>query len=515
MALTPFSRTDMDLFASISTVKPGLPARTGDAASDGETGDETAVFGVFLDLALSIPSPDAVIVAGPEGETLQHEASDEATETDGNAAMPGGNILPGILPLDLPTMLPVNEEPAEAGADSDRSLRTPIGIPSLDRAVIATPNGAEPDLSLPTVQQTPIQVSLPAITTNNLGGPAQTMAKITALPEAIATVPTVPALQVGNIPETSQPVSTATVAAAIASGSAGNITLPVMARLAERLRDTQSQPRVIPQEMTDSVANRESAATAPVEAAVARPVAPVASPVSGSGKSVSAPVAPRPDAGSDQPAGLPDLTPTSPEPEADNPAPRAAGPAPIEQADAAAAPVMPDSPLAPIAETRAAATAQPLSAVSVRAPDAAPQDFGDIVERLARARETEQPDLVRTTVSTRDFGPVAMQMRTVENRLHVAMINADPGFAPAVQAASATAASGQQSSPDSSSQQQSQSQQGQQATLSSGSGQSAPDSQNRQQQSERAGQQAQSRNTSATAAEAAEPHGDETGTIYA
>ena len=145
-------------------------------------------------------------------------------------------------------------------------------------------------------------------------------------------------------------------------------------------------------------------------------------------------------------------------------------------------------PIAPVSDARANQPAQPVAAANTPAsqPQSAAQQFGDIVDRLARAREAEQPDLVRSTLATRDFGTVSMQLRPLEGRLHVSLSAADPGFAPAVQAASAIAGTGQQALSDSSAQSQQQ-QQGQSSQQSS-PGQSAPDSQARRQQWERASQ---------------------------
>jgi hypothetical protein len=152
-------------------------------------------------------------------------------------------------------------------------------------------------------------------------------------------------------------------------------------------------------------------------------------------------------------------------------------------------------PIAPLADSRISA---PATGVTPSAPasasQSAPHDFGDLVDRLVRARETEQPDLVRSTLATRDFGTVAMQLRSVDGRLHVALSASDPAFAPAVQAASAMAGAGQQALSDNASQSQSQGQQQQgQAAMQSGQGQSAADGQARRQQWERAaeGQSAQ------------------------
>ncbi len=116
-------------------------------------------------------------------------------------------------------------------------------------------------------------------------------------------------------------------------------------------------------------------------------------------------------------------------------------------------------PIAPVSDARTGLTAPPSgSATAATAPSqSAARDFGQIVDRLARAREAEQPQFVQSTLTTRDFGTVSMQLRPLEGRLHVAMTSADPGFAPAVQAASAMSGTGQQALSDNANQCQSQS----------------------------------------------------------
>ncbi len=122
----------MDLLATGNTVKPGLPARNGDAASEGEKSDESATFEVFLDLALTVPSPDAVIVPGPEGKPAPGDGLAALLETTGNPAMPPGNILP----VDLPLGLEAIDGAPGAAARSDKAFAatTPLAIP-----VIAQP----------------------------------------------------------------------------------------------------------------------------------------------------------------------------------------------------------------------------------------------------------------------------------------------------------------------------------------------------------------------------------------
>ena len=142
-----------------------------------------------------------------------------------------------------------------------------------------------------------------------------------------------------------------------------------------------------------------------------------------------------------------------------------------------------------------------------------------IVERLARARETEQGEVVRSSLATREFGQIAMQLRPTEGRLHVSLTAADPSFAPAVQAASATTGTGQQANADTSSQSQSQQQHGQ-AAHSSGQNQTGPESQARRQDWERAAQGKSPDSTpassgSATGKSEVDPRGADGSAIYA
>jgi len=70
-------------------------------------------------------------------------------------------------------------------------------------------------------------------------------------------------------------------------------------------------------------------------------------------------------------------------------------------------------------------------------------DFAVLVDRIAEARESGSGNVVRTTIRHADFGPVAMQFRADEGLTSVTFFNSDPAFAPAVQAAAATAMASQ------------------------------------------------------------------------
>lgn len=86
------------------------------------------------------------------------------------------------------------------------------------------------------------------------------------------------------------------------------------------------------------------------------------------------------------------------------------------------------------------------SAGTNAATPAGPHDFATLVDRLVEARDAAMPQTVRAAVQHSDFGRVSLSFRADDARLSVSMASADPGFAPAVQAAamqaSATADNG-------------------------------------------------------------------------
>jgi len=457
----------MDLFATGASLQPGLPARNGDAASESERTDETAIFEAFLGLALSVPSPDAVIVPGLEGKTAAAEASFAALETTGNPATAPGKFLP-VLPV-----------------EAQGSIAEQVAAMSSVKGMVFPQ--AAPNLSV-----------------DSEGDAAPLARQVAAL--AQATVPALP-----------EPVPVATEAAR--SIDAAQQASPVIAVLASRQRDlplqyataTEAAPEKPgdPEAETDlAVSNRTVAGTAllrpePVRPAASAPVVdPAAQP------STHTPAAPELAGGSDKT-------------EARDTAPRAASQSLVDVPEGAPAmATSPEASPAVLIEPRAAQPVQPTGNASARQVETGAQQFGDIVDRLARAREAEAPDMVQSSLATREFGTVAMQLRAVEGRLHVAMTSADPGFAPAVQAASAVAGSSQQALSDSPPQQQGQ-QQGQQSSQASASsqGQAGPDNQTRQQQPERSASsnsaQAPSDRIANEPGQPADPRGTADGAIYA
>lgn len=85
----------------------------------------------------------------------------------------------------------------------------------------------------------------------------------------------------------------------------------------------------------------------------------------------------------------------------------------------------------------------PASATPLPASAPPAHDFAALVDRIAEARETGAGNMVRTTIRHADFGPVALQFRADEGLTSVTFASSDPAFAPAVQAAAASAMSAQ------------------------------------------------------------------------
>ena len=73
--------------------------------------------------------------------------------------------------------------------------------------------------------------------------------------------------------------------------------------------------------------------------------------------------------------------------------------------------------------------------VSAPAAGSAPHDFSQLIDRLATARETAQPQAATLALSHADFGKVELHFANDGSSLSVTMASADPDFARAVQAA--------------------------------------------------------------------------------
>ena len=483
----------MDLLATGNTVKPGLPARPGDAASDGEKTDETAIFEAFLGLALSVPSPDARIAAGPEGKTPESEPGDEATEPTGKAATASGNILPVQLPV-LPEAY--EELPAPDTKTGIAVAHSPIDALVEPKSVDAkgeVASGAARQVPVATVPQVQATEATAGETIAPPGQQSPSQAQINRVvadlqPRSTTAAVTLPVQneQAAQRPTADEPIAMARAAVPVVRMLAGRQGTP----------NGSGEPAPLPDGAADAAFQSAD------QPQVTKPAGSTAN-----GRSEAARITSQPATASTAPettvkAGTQEALATS-------------LPETASQTMAATRPSDQGTPV-PVAQSVASNPTSTSATTGPAGTDA--HDFTQIVERLARARDAEQGEVVRSTVATREFGAVAMQLRPVEGRLHVSLTSADPGFAPAVQAASGPGATGQQAASDSSSQTQSQ-QQGQ-AGHAFGQGQTAPDSQARRQQWEQAAQGQPIPNPATTtgddlARSASDPRSANGSTIYA
>jgi hypothetical protein len=76
------------------------------------------------------------------------------------------------------------------------------------------------------------------------------------------------------------------------------------------------------------------------------------------------------------------------------------------------------------------------------------QDIAALVDRITEARAAAAPHAIRAALVHEDFGSVSLNFRSEASHIHVTLGSADPGFAPAVQAAAAASLAGQSAGDD-------------------------------------------------------------------
>lgn len=102
------------------------------------------------------------------------------------------------------------------------------------------------------------------------------------------------------------------------------------------------------------------------------------------------------------------------------------------------APILPVTAIAALAAaTPDIAPAQQAAAPTVSSPATTTErhDFTAMIDKLTEARELARPGRADMHLAHREFGQVSVQFELAGHALKVAMTSADPGFAPAVQAA--------------------------------------------------------------------------------
>lgn len=117
--------------------------------------------------------------------------------------------------------------------------------------------------------------------------------------------------------------------------------------------------------------------------------------------------------------------------------------APVVAVDAAISMARNDMDASALAAGFRSAPAPTTAASTASNPPTTPtQDIAALVDRITEARAAATPNTIRASLMHEDFGAVTLNLRNEASHLHVTLGSADPGFAPAVQAAAAASLAG-------------------------------------------------------------------------
>ena len=438
--------------ASAATADPAALAGGPVAGSAGASHVAPAAFGALLAISTA---PVSATIAAPTPSSDAAATPPSALPADALTADPALSYLPGasltqpvttgpiaffaaLVPASVPgqfatatgnALPPTGKRLQLSGSTGPSALAIPLASTSTSTATATATATAGAPAAAPTDDTTPAEPAPPILLTP-LSLPVIDLAAVVVVapvPEPFATpVQALPAGIARAAAPASQgipPAATTPIAAAQPSDGAAARFIPLAAsQLTAAPLTRLSADAVLPQ---PAVAIKVAL---PVAAAVAEtPAVPLASPWQ-----------PTP------PARARTLT------DAAVPADRReaqAGELLPNASDIIAAP--PAAPLVPPAPTVHADPLVPAAAASAAPADRI--DFATLVDTIAQAREHAAPQTASAPVSVSlahaDFGPVALRFRHDGDALAVTMASTDPGFAPAVSAASqpdAGARAGQQ-----------------------------------------------------------------------
>jgi len=283
--------------------------------------------------------------------------------------------------------------PGEADAEP-LSGAEPKDDPAVETNAQLRPNSTDPGLPATTLEQP--ASSSPPPSSGTIPAGAMLMAQLPSSP-----APFVPRSADGPSASARQPAGTVLT---IAGATAVTVTqtVPIAGSAQQKAERTTT--------------GSQSAAKAPQQEAAAPAPAPAAAATAPTAKDHPAsPGATPPSAERKAEAALP-VEPALP------PQPRAEVPGPFH---------------VPVVETAQTARSEP----SVLAVGQA-QDISALIDRIAEARAAASPHGVRAAMVHQDFGPISLRFRAEESHIQVTFGSADPGFAPAVQAAASASLSG-------------------------------------------------------------------------
>lgn len=403
------------------------------------------------------------------GQVVQSATATQVVRT-GNATPRPGKTLPVTAAASTASMVvrvvagadldPVQGEPVEQTSNDD----VPATAPTLDAPIQAI---ALPLLTLPPIASAPARPVKPA---GNGAGIVPSQAPLapplpqTVSPELAARLPASPSQASRAQPVTSATPASAATALTLAPLSTESPAAPLAPVTTEAASAPSIVQRAILTPVTDMpsntvvtasvrialpVANTITATRPPVDQVQPQPIAASPTPVAAQPEQVAiaAGIVNDPNAGSVRPTARQPLAPTR------QAGPAAADPARPRRTAVVTEPTQPTLVAPLVIPTAPAGSNRSAAAVTVPAPASTPDriDFGTLVDTIARAREQAAPLTaavpVAVSLAHADFGPVALRFRHDGDALSVTMASADPGFAPAVAAATsadASARAGQQ-----------------------------------------------------------------------
>lgn len=492
--------------------------------------------GLAIENGIATTSAGLQAAAPSESEAVIASAGKGSGKAPGNilpVLLPDGKVLPAQFDTDTANLAETDVEAPVGQAPLDPSLAALVLVQAVATATPQAPaGGAKPDQTATTARLvTPAQCGEALAQLKASAAPATAYATPTVVAEpakATAEAPRMKLPSQGNpataaeaivepalAPPVDQSVRPVTLAIPTVKPAADFRAIPTPLSASALLPDEAAAVAVQPASplaATDAgKAAIQVSLTLPAggTAAARRTKAePSAAPVAGTPQPAVA--APR----SEMPAAL------QPQPVTETVAARAASAAPAamptptsadtrsETAQTRVAPPVAELAAPDLARPAAAAELQPILAfrdaqpltaaagapVTVPATSVQPQghDFATLVDRLVEARDAAMPQAVKAAIHHADFGQVSLNFQTDDNRLTVSMTSADPGFAPAVQAAAAMQANTSTDSGASNQRQEarqdSASQQQQQTASASGNGQPQAQTQAQSQGSARGGE---------------------------
>lgn len=279
----------------------------------------------------------------------------------------------------------------------------PADRPTVQPAVETLPRPALAAVVEGVAVATPLNATLPASTLPGMAALTATVLQVNLPGASLESTPT-------SAPNIASPAPLATTGEAIAQQAADTASVGVAAPLEKAPATARTKPQPAPAKLVQLSATTTPAPSVTSDAVDRRSEAAIQLP---SYKDALA-AAPSAVAASDHKAAP--LAPVE-------------APVALQNSEPAAQVVSADIRSAPLPMVPTAAAPSPATTPT--------QDVAALIDRITEARAAAAPHVVRAALVHEDFGSISLNFRTEASHIHVTLGSADPGFAPAVQAAAA------------------------------------------------------------------------------